>query len=280
MAYRNLTPEEESVVIHGGTEAPFSGEYVENFEEGVYRCIRCSTPLFLSDHKFPCSCGWASFDDEIPGSVDRRPDPDGKRTEIVCSRCGAHLGHVFEGERLTMKNVRHCVNSISLKFISRSRLERGLFAGGCFWGVQHLFKDLGGVVSTTCGYAGGVTEFPTYEQVCSGRTGHLETVEVLFNPEEVSYEEVARFFLEIHDPTQKGGQGPDMGDQYRSAVFVMDDAQRRWVESLLAELRRKGMVPATEIRGDSRFWPAEPFHQYYYVRTGAAPYCHGRVARF
>lgn len=280
MAYKDLTPEEERVIVHCGTEQPFSGELCNNFDGGVYRCRRCSSSLYLSDHKFPCSCGWPSFDDEIPGAVSRRPDPDGLRTEIVCERCQAHLGHVFEGEKLTAKSLRHCVNSISLEFLPYSELEKGLFAGGCFWGVQHLFRDLEGVLSSSCGYSGGSLDYPTYEQVCSGRTGHLETVELWFNPKEVSYEDVVRYFMEIHDPSQRGGQGPDIGDQYRSAIFVVDQIQRSKAEKVVEELKAKGLEVVTEIRDEAPFWVAEAFHQHYYVKTGAVPYCHRRISRF
>lgn len=286
--FRKLTPEEEWVILRSGTEAPFSGVYEHHWAKGTYVCKRCGAPLYRSDDKFDAGCGWPSFDDEIPGAVKRRPDPDGVLTEILCARCGAHLGHVFEGEGFTPKNVRHCVNSISLLFVptdqplenAHVKPETAYFAGGCFWGVEYWFQKAEGVISTRVGYMGGHTENPTYEEVCSDTTGHAETVEVVYDPSQVTYEELAKLFFEIHDPTQVNRQGPDVGSQYRSVVFYTTLEQKATAEKLISVLRSRGLNVVTAVEPAGRFWEAEAYHQEYYERKAGTPYCHFRQKRF
>lgn len=154
------------------------------------------------------------------------------------------------------------------------------FAGGCFWGVEHFLEQLDGVSSVESGYMGGHVESPSYEEVSGHESGHLEAVEVRFDPATVSYEQVARLFFEIHDPTQEDGQGPDIGPQYRSAVFYTSPEQKRITDGLIAELKSRGYDVVTEVRAATPFFRAEDYHQDYYERTGKTPYCHGRVKRF
>lgn len=283
MSFNKLTPEEERVILHKGTEAPFSGQYYNYTADGTYTCKRCGAALFRSRDKFDSGCGWPSFDDEISGAVERTPDADGVRTEITCVRCGAHLGHLFEGEQFTAKNVRHCVNSISLNFVPVGqdiKTEKAYFAGGCFWGTEYLLQKAEGVLSTRAGYMGGHTQNPTYQDVCSDTTGHAEAVEVIYDPARTSFETLTRLFFEIHDPTQKDRQGPDIGDQYRSAIFYVDDAQRQIAEKLIALLKAKGYDVVTELAKADKFWEAEKHHQDYYEYTGRQPYCHAYQKRF
>jgi len=289
MEFKKLTPEEENVIVNKGTERPYSGKYESFTGKGTYVCKRCGAPLYRSEDKFDAGCGWPSFDDEIPGAVKKQTDADGIRTEILCARCGAHLGHLFKGEGLTPKNTRHCVNSISMDFIpatsqtavkQQSATDTAIFAGGCFWGFEYYMMKIKGVISTTVGYTGGHTENPTYEQVCAGNTGHYEAIEVVFDPSKTTYEDVAKLFFEIHDPTQWNHQGPDRGEQYRSAVFYRNQNQKDITEKLISILKKKGYNVVTEVKPAGKFWKAEDYHQDYYNHKGSEPYCHGFVQRF
>jgi len=276
MKYNSLTPEEQAVILHKATERPFTGEYVDNKAKGTYVCRQCNTELYRSEDKFESHCGWPSFDDEIPGAVKRIPDADGQRIEIVCANCGGHLGHVFMGEGFTPKNTRYCVNSISMKFIpaKNTKMEKAYFASGCFWGTEYHFMKAKGVTETTVGYMGGHTQHPTYKEVCTGETGHAETTEVVFDTTQTSYEDMVKLYFETHDFTQIGGQGPDIGDQYRSVIFYTSEEQKKIAEKYIVILTAKGYKVATILEKAPKFWSAEDYHQEYYDKKNGSPYCH------
>ena len=283
-SYNALTKEEAQVILKKGTEYPFTGKFEKFTAQGTYICKQCGAALYYSDSKFDAKCGWPSFDDEIKGAVKRVPDIDGSRTEIECANCGAHLGHVFLGEGFTPKNTRHCVNSISLDFVG-VKLDPGIygtaiFAGGCFWGVEYFMQKASGVISVTDGYTGGHVKNPSYKEVCTGTTGHAEAVKIIYDPKKTTYDRLLRLFLEIHDPTQSGGQGPDIGDQYRSEIFYLNEPQKETAEKDLKILQDKGFKTTTAVTKASDFYNAEDYHQDYYLKNGHLPYCHAYTKRF
>ena len=284
LPYNDLSKSEALVINDKATEPPFKGKYTKNKENGTYLCKKCGAALYQSHTKFESDCGWPSFDDEIKGAVTRIPDPDGIRTEIICSSCKGHLGHVFIGERFTSKNIRHCVNSVSLDFVpaevESGRYGTAIFAGGCFWGVEYYLQKSPGVISATSGFIGGHVRNPSYREVCTGNTGHAEAVKVVYDPEKTSYEKLLRLFLETHDPTQVDGQGPDIGNQYRSGIYYLNKEQKDIAEKNIKVLKDKGMKVATEITAASEFYPAENYHQDYYFNNGKLPYCHAYTKRF
>ena len=281
--YNHLTPKEKEIIIYKGTEIPFSGKYNNHFKKGIYICKQCNQELYNSNDKFVSNCGWPSFDNSIEGSISYRLDADGHRTEILCSNCNGHLGHYFIGENYTKKNVRHCVNSISLNFkknMEDKNIKSAYYAGGCFWGVEFLFEKLDGVISAKSGYMGGFIDKPTYQQVCYEDTGHLEAVEVVYDKSIISYQELTKYFFEIHDPTQIDGQGPDIGKQYLSAIFYNTNDEKTISNDLITILSEKGYKIATKLLPYKTFWVAEEYHQNYYKKKSGTPYCHFYQKRF
>ena len=285
MKFNDLNAEEIRVIENRVTEMPFSGKFDGFYENGVYTCRKCDTPLFSSSDKFDSGSGWPSFDNAIDGAVKEIPDADGRRVEIVCASCDGHLGHVFRGEQITPKSTRHCVNSISLDFQSNdnnSRYKKAYFAAGCFWGVEYWFQKQEGVISADSGYMGGHTTNPTYQDICYSNTGHLETVEVTYDPEVVSFETLTKLFFETHNPEQSNGQGPDIGSQYLSAIFTNDIEEEDIAQKLVNELEDKGLNIATMFKNayEHTFYIAEQEHQNYYKLRNSKPYCHSFVKRF
>lgn len=278
MVTNRLTDIERYVMEQKGTERPFTGEYYDFFEEGTYVCKRCGTALYRSKDKFRSGCGWPSFDDEIKGAVRRLLDADGRRTEIQCAKCGAHLGHVFIGEGFTPKDTRHCVNSVSLKFVplkkKYSNMKEIYFAGGCFWGTEHYFKQLRGVVDTQVGYANGNTDNPTYREVCTDKTGFAETVRVVYDPDVITLEFLTEMYFRAIDPTSVDQQGPDIGSQYRTGIYYKDDADKAEIRKVYDSMRQKlGSRMAVEFLPLKNFYYAEEYHQDYLDKNPAG-YCH------
>jgi len=279
----NLNDEEKAVLIHKATQKPFVGKYYNFFQKGTYHCKNCDAPLYKSEDKFRSTCGWPSFDDEIKGAIKRVTDADGYRTEILCANCGAHLGHVFEGEGLTAKNIRHCVNSISMLFKPDSNLTKqakAYFGGGCFWGVEYYLEKLKGVSDVVSGFMGGKRDNPSYREVSHDNQGEIEVVEVTYDPDQITFGDIAKLFFEIHDPTQKARQGPDIGYQYTSVIFYNSEHEKEISQKLIDILKNRGYKVVTQLLPKQTFTKAQDYHQDYYKKHNKQPYCHGYVKRF
>jgi len=264
--FSHLSPEEKGILKNKGTEAAFSGEYNDFFEAGIFVCRACESPLYESNTKFNSDCGWPSFDDEIIGSIKKYEDlsSGSVRTEICCAKCDGHLGHVFEGEQITTKNTRHCVNSLSIKFVSHSNLEIATFGAGCFWSVEKIFKSVKGVYMVQVGYMGGDTLNPTYNDICRGDTNHAEVLQIAFNPEIISYSDLLKVFWQNHNPTTLNRQGVDVGTQYRSVIFYYSDLQKNESEKSKQDAQTNFKTPiVTQIVVSSIFYRAEEYHQDY-----------------
>ena len=275
------------VTQRAGTEARFCGTLLDNKQSGTYSCVVCGLPLFSSEHKYTSGSGWPSFfqpfdEDHVARIEDRSHGMS--RIEIECARCTSHLGHVFsDGPPPT--GDRHCLNSASLVFheagadqpeqMKPMTTETAYFAGGCFWGIEHYFQQGPGVIDAISGYMQGNDSEATYEAVCSGTSGHAESVKVVFNPKEISFEELIGAFFRMHNPTEVDKQGPDVGSQYRSGIWYTSPLQQEIATKAIESLATSGQYAApiaTQVEPAATFYPAETYHQDYVARTGRA--CH------
>jgi peptide methionine sulfoxide reductase msrA/msrB len=304
---QKLTPEQFAVTQKSGTEPPFRNEYWDNHKPGIYVDVTSGEPLFSSLDKFDSGTGWPSFSKPIePANIVEKTDrAHGMvRVEARSKHGDAHLGHIFD-DGPGPAGQRFCMNSASLKFVPADKLnesgygqyaklfpevkqsqaaakptttrETALLAGGCFWGMENIIRKIPGVIETEVGYAGGAADSPSYEDVSTGRTGHAETVRVVFDPNVLSFASLLDYYFRMHDPTTLNRQEGDVGTQYRSAIFYESDAQKKTAEQVKESVSHSGKWKSpvvTQIVAAGKFWKAEDYHQDYLIHHPDGYNCH------
>jgi peptide methionine sulfoxide reductase msrA/msrB len=300
---KRLSAEQFRVTQQCGTEPPFRNAYWDNHKPGIYVDVVSGEPLFSSLDKFDSGTGWPSFTKPLKGTdiVEKKDTEFGMvRTEVRSKVADSHLGHVFDDGPTDKGGMRYCINSASLKFIPVEEMDQAgygrylepfvqaglikapmrgtaILAGGCFWGMEEILRQIPGVIKTKVGYTGGGTANPTYEDICTGGTGHAEAIQVEFDSARLSYESLLDYFFRMHDPTTLNRQHNDVGTQYRSAIFYTSDAQKQTAENVKARWDKSGKFKrpiVTEITAAGPFYSAEEYHQKYLVKNPGGYTCH------
>lgn len=270
-----LSPDQFQITRLKGTERANSSEMCSLFEPGIYQCVCCKTKLFDAQEKFDSGSGWPSFTQPIKENAVAyiKDSTFGMvRIEATCNTCDSHLGHVFPDGPVP-SGLRYCMNALSLEK-QETKTEMATFGGGCFWCTEAIFENLKGVEKVRSGFSGGEITNPTYREVCSGRTGHTEVIQISYNPEEISFEDLAIVHLATHNPCLLNQQGADKGSQYRSIILYHNEDQLTATKEVIAEYSKHYESEiVTEVKKFEAFYEAEENHQNYFSSNPEKPYC-------